>query len=122
MNMNCYKIAKWQISTSSTTQLTEMDVLMFGCMGKDPTRRQTNHQTFARVHQNLAKHGSFRAMTDDNSEMNLVHEYLSLLLRSVKRLVFSYMSANSCSADVVHVYVPIAAIADTSWGSLMLYF
>ncbi|GFT76615.1 uncharacterized protein TNCV_3678501 [Trichonephila clavipes] len=26
-----------------------------------PTRRQPNHQTFARGHQNLAEHGSFRA-------------------------------------------------------------
>ncbi|GFW76771.1 DUF4817 domain-containing protein [Trichonephila clavipes] len=39
----------------------EMDVLMFGCTGKYPTRRQPNHQTFARVHQNLVERGSFRA-------------------------------------------------------------
>ncbi|GFU83525.1 hypothetical protein TNCV_4217851 [Trichonephila clavipes] len=40
-----------------------------------PTRRQPNHQTLARVHQNLAEHGSFRATIDDtpiNSEMDLV--------------------------------------------------
>ncbi|GFU34322.1 hypothetical protein TNCV_1991181 [Trichonephila clavipes] len=38
-------------------------------------RRQPNHQTFARVHQNLAEHGSFRATIDDtliNSEIDLV--------------------------------------------------
>lgn len=29
-----------------------------------PTRRQPNHQTFARVHQSLAEHGSFRAMIE----------------------------------------------------------
>ncbi|GFW79299.1 hypothetical protein TNCV_2477061 [Trichonephila clavipes] len=39
------------------------------------TRRQPNHQTFARVHQNLAEYGSFKATIDDtpvNSEMDLV--------------------------------------------------
>ncbi|GFS75042.1 hypothetical protein TNCV_1396891 [Trichonephila clavipes] len=43
-------------------------------VGRYPTRRQPNHQTFTRVHQNLAEHGFFRATTDDtpaNSEMNL---------------------------------------------------
>ncbi|GFX12760.1 hypothetical protein TNCV_3437341 [Trichonephila clavipes] len=40
-----------------------------------PTRRQPKHETFARLHQNLADHGFFRAMIDDmpiNSEMDLV--------------------------------------------------
>ncbi|GFW95002.1 hypothetical protein TNCV_1465001 [Trichonephila clavipes] len=39
------------------------------------TRRQPNHRTFARVHQNLAEHGSFRATIDNmsvKSEMDLV--------------------------------------------------
>ncbi|GFW89124.1 hypothetical protein TNCV_2685581 [Trichonephila clavipes] len=40
-----------------------------------PTRRQPNHQTFTRVHQDLAELGSFGATIDDppvNSEMDLV--------------------------------------------------
>ncbi|GFX08369.1 hypothetical protein TNCV_3268581 [Trichonephila clavipes] len=40
-----------------------------------PMRRQPNHQTFARVHQNLVEYGSFRAMIDDapvKSEVDLV--------------------------------------------------
>ncbi|GFX16887.1 hypothetical protein TNCV_2518651 [Trichonephila clavipes] len=39
------------------------------------TRWQPNHQTLARVHQNLVEHGSFRATIDNtpvNSEMDLV--------------------------------------------------
>ncbi|GFW24345.1 integrase_H2C2 domain-containing protein [Trichonephila clavipes] len=39
-----------------------------------PTRWQPNHQTFARVHQNRAEHGSFTATIEDtfvNSEMDL---------------------------------------------------
>ncbi|GFV52705.1 hypothetical protein TNCV_2873761 [Trichonephila clavipes] len=40
-----------------------------------PTRWQQSHQTFARVHQNLVEHESFRVTTDDtrvNSEIDLV--------------------------------------------------
>ncbi|GFV88402.1 hypothetical protein TNCV_1242151 [Trichonephila clavipes] len=43
--------------------------------GRYPVRRHTNYQTFARVHQNLAENGSFRAMIDGmpfNSKMDLV--------------------------------------------------
>ncbi|GFX28992.1 hypothetical protein TNCV_3030351 [Trichonephila clavipes] len=39
------------------------------------TRREPNHQTFARVYQNLAEHGSFRATIDNttvNSDIDLV--------------------------------------------------
>ncbi|GFV66148.1 transposable element Tcb2 transposase [Trichonephila clavipes] len=39
-----------------------------------PTRQQSNHQTFARVHQSLAEQGSIRAMIGDtpvNSKMDL---------------------------------------------------
>ncbi|GFX04498.1 hypothetical protein TNCV_900281 [Trichonephila clavipes] len=32
-----------------------------------PTRWQPNHQTFTRVYQNLAEHGSFRVTIDDTS-------------------------------------------------------
>ncbi|GFX82473.1 hypothetical protein TNCV_2166211 [Trichonephila clavipes] len=40
-----------------------------------PTRWQLNHQVFARMHQNLVEHGSFRATIDDmpvKSEMDLL--------------------------------------------------
>ncbi|GFT19558.1 hypothetical protein TNCV_2534411 [Trichonephila clavipes] len=47
---------------------------------------------------------------------------LSLLLRSVKRPVFSNMSANPCRAGVVRAYLPMAAISNTSWDALMSYF
>ncbi|GFY10936.1 hypothetical protein TNCV_1124581 [Trichonephila clavipes] len=45
------------------------------CGERYPIRRQSNHQTIARVHQNLAEHGSFRDRFGDtlvNSKMDMV--------------------------------------------------
>ena len=62
MNMNDYTIPV----------LADMEVLLFNCMGKRyPTRRQPNHQTFARLHQNLAVHGSIKATIESTGQQRI---------------------------------------------------
>lgn len=58
-------MSNWQIFLSSTVPPIEMDILLFGCIWKYPTRRQPNHQTFARVYQILAEHGILKASIED---------------------------------------------------------
>ncbi|GFW69938.1 hypothetical protein TNCV_1403911 [Trichonephila clavipes] len=76
MNMNCYmnaELADIHFIYGLANRNGRVAVQLYG--GKYPTRRQPNHQTFSRVHQNLVEHGSFRATIDDtpvNSEMDLV--------------------------------------------------
>ncbi|GFU75532.1 hypothetical protein TNCV_2862481 [Trichonephila clavipes] len=61
-----------------------------------PRRRLPNNQTFSRVHQNLAEHGSFRATIDDTlvkSEMYLVAR-ISLAAATIHKTsdIFEYVS------------------------------
>ncbi|GFW37645.1 hypothetical protein TNCV_415311 [Trichonephila clavipes] len=89
------------------------------------TRWQPNRQTFARVHQNQAEHGVFRAMIDDtpvNSEMNLVARISNAAATICERHGFSIMSANPCRVGVVRAYVQMAAISNTFCDVLTSYF
>ncbi|GFT25036.1 hypothetical protein TNCV_179511 [Trichonephila clavipes] len=87
-----------------------------------PTRRQTNHQTFSRLFQNLAESESFSAMIDDtpiNSEMDL-GALIFIAAMMLKRPVFMNMCVNPCRAVVVHAYIPMEAISSTYCDFLMV--
>ncbi|GFS90679.1 hypothetical protein TNCV_3771051 [Trichonephila clavipes] len=79
-----------------------------------PTCRQPNHQTFARVLQNPAEHGSFGSTiisTPVNSQMDSMAR---ISIAAAELPVFSNMSANPCCIGVGRAYMPVAAISKTS--------
>ncbi|GFW97005.1 hypothetical protein TNCV_4802181 [Trichonephila clavipes] len=79
--MNCYKNAEFAdiyFINGLANGNGRVTVCIYG--KRYPTSWQPNLQTFTVVHQNLMEHESFRATIDDNSEMDLVHKYPSLLL------------------------------------------
>ncbi|GFT37180.1 HTH_48 domain-containing protein [Trichonephila clavipes] len=119
MNMNCYigELAYIHFNYGPANGNGRFAVSLHG--EGYSMKRQPNRQTFAWEHQNLTEHGSFNFMaTIDDSPSNLKwiwwHEYPSLQLRSVKRLIFSNMSSNPCRIGDVRAYVPMAAISNTS--------
>ncbi|GFW29224.1 hypothetical protein TNCV_4132981 [Trichonephila clavipes] len=87
-----------------------------------PTRGQPNHQTFTRVHQNLAEHGSFGATIDDtpvNSEMDLVAR-ISIASATIRESpMFSHIYANPCRIGTVCAYMPMVEISNTSCYAFM---
>ncbi|GFV94912.1 hypothetical protein TNCV_1029101 [Trichonephila clavipes] len=87
--------------------------------------RQLNHQTFARVLQNLGEHGSFRNTIDGtpvNSEKHLVARISNIAARIWETPVFSNMSSNPCRIGVVCAYMPMTAISNASWDAFESYF
>ncbi|GFT06454.1 hypothetical protein TNCV_3355911 [Trichonephila clavipes] len=89
------------------------------------TRKQPNDQTFARVHQNLAEHGSFGATIDDtlvNSEMDLVAR-ISIAAATIRESpVFSNIYVNPCHVGIVRACMPMAEISNISCEAFMSYF
>ncbi|GFW01121.1 hypothetical protein TNCV_1763591 [Trichonephila clavipes] len=83
MNRNCYtnaELADTHFNYGHSNGNGRVAVRLHG--ERYLTRRQPNHQTFAREHQNLAEQGSFRDTIDDTtvkSEMDWWHEHPSLL-------------------------------------------
>ncbi|GFY06993.1 hypothetical protein TNCV_4202641 [Trichonephila clavipes] len=101
-----------------------------------PTRWQWNHQTFTRLHQNLAKHGSFRVTIDDtpvNSEMDLVARIsiASATIRETHGLRFAHAfrcnyGSSGCSQPLLqvctrHSETPSSATV-YEWSSLDSWF
>ncbi|GFS76946.1 hypothetical protein TNCV_3756211 [Trichonephila clavipes] len=90
-----------------------------------PTRRQSNHQTFTRVHQNLVEHRYFRVTISNtlvDSEMDLVTRISNAASRICEKPSIFEHGRQSMSRRCHKCIHANAAISGTSCDALMSCF